>query len=97
VVPRIEIVGEAADGRAGAELVRREQPDAVFLDIRMPKASGFEMLREIEPRPYIVFTTAYDEHALRASLDRSAGGRRRSSAGASGCSMRLGRSQGVDR
>ncbi len=66
VYPNIEIVGEAADGREGVALIQRTRPDVVFLDIRMPRVSGFEMLRELENCPRIVFTTAYDEHALRA-------------------------------
>jgi two-component system LytT family response regulator len=64
--PDIEIVGEAADGQEGMELVRRAGPDVIFLDIKMPKLSGFGMLRQLETCPQIVFTTAYDEHALRA-------------------------------
>ncbi len=64
--PDIEVLGEAGDGRAAADLVARLRPDAVFLDIRMPKLSGFGMLARVDPSPYIIFTTAYDQHALRA-------------------------------
>lgn len=66
--PDIELVGEAANGRAGLELLRKERPAIVFLDVQMPELDGFGMLRDLEPelRPAIVFITAYNEHALRA-------------------------------
>ncbi|NIR44670.1 MAG: response regulator transcription factor [Gemmatimonadetes bacterium] len=62
----IRCVGEAADGLAAVELVNREKPDLLFLDIRMPGLSGIELLERLEHRPTLVFTTAYDEYAVTA-------------------------------
>jgi len=62
----IAIVGEAGDGAEGARLVEKLKPDVVFLDIKMPILSGFQMLGKLSRQPYVVFTTAYEEHALRA-------------------------------
>ncbi len=64
----IEIVGEASNGREAAELIRNMNPDLVFLDIQMPKVSGFEVIEQIgvENMPAVVFVTAYDEFALKA-------------------------------
>jgi two-component system LytT family response regulator len=62
----IEVVGEAANGKDALDVIRESDPDVLFLDIRMPLLSGFEMLQELDKSPYIVFTTAYDEYALRA-------------------------------
>jgi two-component system, LytTR family, response regulator len=64
----IEIAGEAGNGRAAAEFIRRNRPDLVFLDIQMPELDGFSMLRELgtEDLPAIIFTTAFEEYAIRA-------------------------------
>ena len=62
----IKIIGEAGSGEEGAELIHRLQPDVIFLDIKMPSLSGFEMLERLEKSPYVIFTTAYDEYALQA-------------------------------
>jgi two-component system, LytTR family, response regulator len=64
--PDIEVVGEASTGEEALELVGRLAPDVVFLDIRMPGISGFELLERLDDVPQIVFTTAYDEYALKA-------------------------------
>jgi two-component system, LytTR family, response regulator len=64
--PDIEIVGEASAGEEALELVGRVAPDVVFLDIRMPGMSGFDFLERLDDVPQIVFTTAYDEYALKA-------------------------------
>ena len=56
----IEILGEAQNGQEGLYLIEKFQPDLIFLDIKMPLLSGFEMLTKLENSPYIVFTTAYD-------------------------------------
>jgi len=64
---KIEIVGEAANGFEAVKLVEELAPDVALLDIQMPKLSGFEVLDLLGERaPAIVFTTAYDEYALRA-------------------------------
>lgn len=62
----IEIIGEAADGFNGLKAINELKPDLLFLDIQMPKLTGFEILELIEHKPVIVFTTAYDQFALKA-------------------------------
>jgi two-component system LytT family response regulator len=62
----LELVDEAADGPATIEAVNRLKPDLLFLDIRMPGASGLEVLERIEPGPHVIFTTAYDKYAVAA-------------------------------
>lgn len=62
----IELVGECGNGFDGVKLVQSLKPDLVFLDIQMPKITGFEMLELIEQPPAIIFTTAFDQFALRA-------------------------------
>jgi two-component system, LytTR family, response regulator len=64
----VEIVGECGDGKAAARAIRELAPDLVFLDIQLPEFDAFEVLRRAGPRrsPYVIFVTAYDEHALRA-------------------------------
>ncbi|RYG02030.1 MAG: response regulator, partial [Chitinophagaceae bacterium] len=64
--PNIQIARECNDGFEGVKAIMLEQPDLVFLDIQMPKINGFEMLELIENRPHVIFTTAFDEHAIRA-------------------------------
>ncbi len=66
--PGAEVVGEAADGFEGFRLVRELAPDALFLDMSMPKLTGLEMLELLEPeaRPAVVFATAHDQYALQA-------------------------------
>jgi len=62
----IEIVAECQDGFEGLKSITEFKPDLVFLDIQMPKLSGFEMLEVIDERPEIIFTTAFDQFALKA-------------------------------
>jgi DNA-binding LytR/AlgR family response regulator len=62
----VELVGEAADGPQAVELIEREQPDLVLLDIQMPGLDGFGVIETLEEPPPIVFVTAYDEYAIRA-------------------------------
>lgn len=64
--PEIEIVDEAANPDEAIEKIEKHDPDVVFLDIQMPGKTGFEMLEEMERVPQIIFTTAYDEFALKA-------------------------------
>jgi len=62
----IEVLGECQDGFSGLKSISEMKPDLIFLDIQMPKLTGFEMLEVIEERPEIIFTTAFDQHAIRA-------------------------------
>jgi two-component system LytT family response regulator len=62
----IEIVGECGDGFEGLKAIQQYQPDLVFLDIQMPKITGFEMLELVDQPVSIIFTTAYDEYAIKA-------------------------------
>jgi len=64
--PGIEIVAECGDGFEGVKAIMQYQPDLLFLDIQMPKINGFEMLELIEQPPAVIFTTAFDEYALKA-------------------------------
>jgi len=61
-----EIIGEYEDGFSGLKAINEMKPDLVFLDIQMPKLTGFEMLEVLEHHPAIIFTTAYDQYALKA-------------------------------
>jgi two-component system LytT family response regulator len=62
----VEIVAEAADVASALEAVPRERPHALFLDVQMPRANGFDLLRGLDAPPKIVFVTAHSEHAVRA-------------------------------
>ncbi|HLH05201.1 MAG TPA: LytTR family DNA-binding domain-containing protein [Bryobacteraceae bacterium] len=64
--PNIEIAGEARTGEEALQLIPRIAPDVLFLDIRMPGMSGFEVLERLDEVPQVIFTTAYDEYALKA-------------------------------
>ena len=61
-----ELIGEAEDGLQAVELIEREQPDLVLLDIQMPGLDGFGVIEALEEPPPVVFVTAYDEYAIRA-------------------------------
>lgn len=62
----IEIVAECCDGFEGLKAITQYKPDLIFLDIQMPKISGFEMLELVEDKPAVIFTTAFDEFAIKA-------------------------------
>jgi two-component system LytT family response regulator len=64
--PAIELVGECNDGFEAVKTIVQYQPDLIFLDIQMPKISGFEMLELLDEPPAVIFTTAFDEYAIRA-------------------------------
>jgi len=64
--PTIEIVAECNDGFEGLKAIQQHQPQLVFLDIQMPKINGFEMLELVENLPKVIFTTAFEEYALKA-------------------------------
>ena len=64
--PEIEVIGDAANATEGIEKIESLSPDLIFLDIQMPGKTGFDMLMELERAPHVIFTTAYDEFALKA-------------------------------
>jgi len=64
--PDLDLVAECNDGFEGLKAIQQYQPDLIFLDIQMPKINGFEMLELIEEPPAVIFTTAFDEYAIKA-------------------------------
>ena len=64
--PEIEVIDEAANADEGLNKIDTLHPDLVFLDIQMPGKTGFDMLAELDRAPHVIFTTAYDEYALKA-------------------------------
>ncbi|WP_036677933.1 LytR/AlgR family response regulator transcription factor [Daejeonella oryzae] len=64
--PQVELLQECNDGFEGVKAIAQHQPDLIFLDIQMPKINGFEMLELIDEPPAVIFTTAFDEYAIRA-------------------------------
>lgn len=62
----ISVVQECNDGFDGVKAIMQHQPDLIFLDIQMPKINGFEMLELLDPAPSVIFTTAFDEYAIKA-------------------------------
>lgn len=64
--PSIEVIGEAMNAEEAIQMVNDLNPDLLFLDIQMPGKTGFQLLEELDAVPFVVFTTAYDEFALKA-------------------------------
>lgn len=64
--PDVEVIGEAANAEEGIDKIESLNPELIFLDIQMPGKTGFDMLCELEKAPHVIFTTAYDEFALKA-------------------------------
>ncbi len=62
----IEVVGQASFVEEALEIIEKEKPDLLFIDINMPEKTGFELIEELVQVPYFIFTTAYDEYALKA-------------------------------
>lgn len=65
-IPEIEVIAECEDGFSAAKQIQLLNPDLLFLDVQMPRLTGFEMLELIQNPPFVIFTTAYDEFALKA-------------------------------
>jgi two-component system LytT family response regulator len=63
---QITVMQECGDGFEGIKAIQQHHPDLIFLDIQMPKINGFEMLELVDDPPAVIFTTAYDEYAIRA-------------------------------
>jgi len=64
--PEVELVAECNDGFEGVKAITQFKPDLIFLDVQMPKINGFEMLEILSEKPKVIFTTAFDEYALKA-------------------------------
>lgn len=64
--PEIEVMQECGDGFEGVKAIQQHQPDIIFLDIQMPKITGFEMLELIDQKPAVIFITAFDAFAIKA-------------------------------
>lgn len=64
--PHVDVIGHSTDPAAATEEIQRLSPDLLFLDIHMPEIDGFELLSRLSPQPFVIFTTAYEQHALRA-------------------------------
>jgi two-component system LytT family response regulator len=64
--PQIEVMQECSDGFEGLKAIQQHQPDIIFLDVQMPKINGFEMLELVDRPPAVIFTTAFDEYAIKA-------------------------------
>jgi two-component system LytT family response regulator len=64
--PNISVAEECSDGFEGLKAIQQHQPDLIFLDIQMPKINGFEMLELIDSPPQVIFTTAFEEYAIKA-------------------------------
>jgi two-component system, LytTR family, response regulator len=64
--PELLLIGEASNGAQALKLIRALQPDLVFMDIQMPELTGLEVVRQLDAVPPLIFTTAYDQHAVTA-------------------------------
>jgi len=64
--PEISVVGEAQNAEEGIEVIKKTDPDLIFLDVNMPELTGFDMLKKLDNIPHVIFITAYDEYALKA-------------------------------
>ncbi|HZL76399.1 MAG TPA: LytTR family transcriptional regulator DNA-binding domain-containing protein [Bacteroidales bacterium] len=64
--PELDIIAECADGFSGLKTISELKPDLVFLDIQMPRLTGFELIEVMNEKPAIIFTTAYDQFAIKA-------------------------------
>lgn len=64
--PEIILLGESSDGFEGFKAIQEMKPDLLFLDVQMPRLTGFELIEILEAPPAIIFTTAYDEYAIKA-------------------------------
>jgi two-component system LytT family response regulator len=62
----VEVIDEAGTGREAIEKIQSLQPDLVFLDIQMPDLTGFEVIEQLTYKPNIIFTTAYEQYAIKA-------------------------------
>jgi two-component system, LytTR family, response regulator len=65
--PEVEVVAEAENGIHGLEIIKKHEPEIIFLDVEMPEMNGFEMLTQLtERKAHVIFTTAYNQYAIKA-------------------------------
>ncbi|MEM7109081.1 MAG: response regulator, partial [Bacteroidota bacterium] len=64
--PEIEVLAECSKGTEAVDKIEELKPDLIFLDVQMPGMDGFEVLEALEHKPYVIFTTAYDQYAIKA-------------------------------
>jgi len=64
--PEVEVMAECRDAHQALEAIEKYHPDLLFLDVQMPEINGFELLEMLEEIPYVIFSTAYDQYALKA-------------------------------
>ena len=69
--PEIEVIGECSKGQEAVEKINKLKPKLIFLDVQMPGMNGFDVLEAIDHKPYVIFTTAYDQYAIQA-FDKNA-------------------------
>ena len=62
----IEVIGEAGNGKDAIARIEEMKPDVIFLDIQMPDLTGFEVIERLKQKPNIIFTTAYEQYAIKA-------------------------------
>ena len=62
----VEVIGEAGNGREAIAKIQELRPDVIFLDIQMPDLTGFEVIEQLDVKPNIIFTTAYEQYAIKA-------------------------------
>jgi len=62
----VEVIAEAGNGREAIQKIEKSDPDLIFLDIQMPDLTGFEVLEQLQKKPNIIFTTAYEQYAIKA-------------------------------
>lgn len=63
---QVTVIAECSDGFDGLKEIKERKPDIIFLDIQMPKLNGFELIEVLDEKPEVIFTTAYDQYAIRA-------------------------------
>src|SRR6266536_1658859 len=62
----VEIIGEASNGKEAITKIEELKPDLIFLDLQMPDLTGFEVLDRLQRKPTVIFTTAYEQYAIKA-------------------------------
>lgn len=64
--PEIDVIGQCASGKEAIKAINAQKPQLIFLDVQMPAMTGFDVLDKIKHQPYVIFSTAYDQYAIKA-------------------------------